>query len=63
MGAAAVGYCVFLAQALLMAPTWITEFSFTLVFYGLYFGILSRDIIEYGASRMASTIGVWDLTR
>lgn len=56
----ALGYSLFLIQICFIVPSCVVDASVTLVFYGLYFGVLSRDIIEFGSSRMASTIGVFE---
>lgn len=34
------------------------DFGFLFLFYGLYYGVLGRDIAEICADRMASHIGV-----
>lgn len=61
MGMLALGYSLFLVQTCFIVPSFVVDASITLIFYGLYFGVLSRDIIEFGSSRMASTIGVFEL--
>lgn len=58
MGVAAFGYGLFLVNALIFPTATMVELSFNMIFYGLYFGVLSRDLVEYGADRMATTIGV-----
>ncbi|PJF17393.1 hypothetical protein PSACC_02845 [Paramicrosporidium saccamoebae] len=58
MGIAAFGYGLFLVNAFIFPTATMIDLSITLVFYGLYFGVLSRDLVEYGADRMATTIGV-----
>ena len=58
MGVAAFGYGLFLVDVFAWPSVGLTDFSLTLIFYGLYFGVLSRDLIDLGADKMASTIGV-----
>lgn len=59
MGIAAFGYALFLINIFGFASVGLMDASLTLMFYGLYFGVLSRDLIDFGADRMASTIGVF----
>jgi RING finger protein 121 len=59
MGIAAFGYGLFLVNVFVFPTATLIDLSVTLVFYGLYFGVLSRDLVEYGADRMATTIGVY----
>jgi hypothetical protein len=59
MGIAAFGYGLFLVNVFAFPNATMVDASLTLVFYGLYFGVLSRDLIDYCADVMASTIGVF----
>ena len=58
MGLAGVGYFLFLLAAFLFPSQHLFLVGFTLLFYGLYFGVLSRDIMDYIIERMSVTIGV-----
>jgi len=44
------------------SPVWM-DWGTLLIFYGLYFGVLGRDIAEICADKMASHIGVSALLR
>lgn len=37
--------------------TWL-DFGIVCLFYGLYYGVLGRDVAEIATDRMAATIGV-----
>lgn len=39
------------------------DFGVSLLFYGLYYGVLGRDFAEMCADFMASTVGVSELSR
>lgn len=41
-----------------ISPTASIDFSIMLMFYGIYFGVLARDIAEICSDSMASKIGV-----
>ena len=43
---------------LLIKPQVAMDFGLLLLFYGLYFGVVSRDFAEVCADKMASHIGV-----
>lgn len=58
MGMAGVGYFIFLISAFVFPSQYIFAIGFTLLFYGLYFGVLSRDIVDYIVEKMSVTIGV-----
>lgn len=62
MALAAIGYTLFLANVLLLPSAAAIDWSICLMFYGLYFGVLGRDLIEFTSGRMASTIGVRNYT-
>jgi len=44
-------------QMLLIAPEIWLDFSILLLFYGVYFGVITKDIADVCTDRMASTIG------
>jgi len=58
MGFAGLGYFTFLLSVFVIPSPFLSFFGFTLLFYGLYFGVLSRDIVDYIIERMSVTIGV-----
>ena len=41
-----------------IAPDTAMEFGVTVLFYGLYFGVLGRDFAEICADKIASKLGV-----
>lgn len=43
---------------LLLSPTTALDVSLLVMFYGVYYGVLSRDIAEICSDRMAAKIGV-----
>lgn len=59
MGVAAFGYGLFLINVFAYPTAVMVDASLTLIFYGLYFGVLSRELIDYGTDKMAATIGVF----
>lgn len=58
MGIAGFGYGLFLVNVFAFPSATIIDLSLKLMFYGLYFGVMSRDLIDFGSDKMASTIGV-----
>lgn len=58
MGIAGFGYGLFLVNALVVPSLAVADLILTLIFYGLYFGVLSRDLVDFITERMAITIGV-----
>jgi len=59
MGMAAFGYVLFLINAFTIPSETLIGISVFFLFYGLYFGVLSRDLVDFGTDRMAVTIGVF----
>lgn len=52
-------HALFLLQhALRIKPEDAMDFGVSLLFYGLYYGVLGRDFAEMCADFMASTVGV-----
>lgn len=51
-------YSMFLANLFAILSTTLFEFSLTLIFYALYFGVLSRDMIDLASEMMAASLGV-----
>ena len=45
-----------------IAPDTAMEFGVTVLFYGLYFGVLGRDFAEICADKIASKLGVSNFT-
>ncbi len=45
----------------LVKPQVAMDFGLLLLFYGLYFGVVSRDFAEVCSDKMASRIGVGSL--
>lgn len=63
MALAAIGYTLFLANVLFLPSATAIDWSICLMFYGLYFGVLGRDLVDFTSGRMASTIGVRRYTK
>lgn len=59
MGIAGFGYGLFLVNLFAFPSAMVIDWSLNLVFYGLYFGVLSRDFVDYIAGKMASALGVY----
>ena len=60
-----IGYIIMMVEFLGFGPidktgVSIFEFGLYLLFYGLYFGVLSRDIIQECSDRMASAVGYYN---
>lgn len=55
---ATIGYTLFLGNVLVFPSAAAIDWSICLMFYGLYFGVLGRDLMDFASGRMASTIGV-----
>lgn len=53
-----LGYMAFLLNTFAFMSTILFEGSIIAIFYGLYFGVLSRDMIDLASDAMASSIGV-----
>ncbi len=53
-----IGYLIFLVNLFALSSDSLFLFSIILIFYSLYFGVLSRDLIEILAEILASNIGV-----
>lgn len=58
LGTATLGYLLFLINVFAFPSPLVIDMAITMMFYGLYFGVLSRDLIDYVSDRMASNIGV-----
>ena len=58
MGSAGFGYGLFIVNLVAFPSAAIIELSILFMFYGLYFGVLSRDLIEHVSDRMATSVGV-----
>lgn len=58
MGTAAVGYVLFLVDVFVFASISLMDLSLNLLFYGLYFGVLGRDLIDFVSEQLALKVGV-----
>ncbi|KAA6413607.1 MAG: RING finger domain-containing protein, partial [Trebouxia sp. A1-2] len=56
-----VGYALLILEGvgfgLLIGPSWPDGISLMLVWYGLYYGVLGRDLAEVAGDRMVATMG------
>ena len=54
----ASGYLLMLTGVMLSIPSsWLYELCLHVIFYGLYYGVLGRDVIDVLSDRMAASIG------
>ena len=55
-----VGYALLILEGvgfgLLIGPSWPDGISLMLVWYGLYYGVLGRDLAEVAGDRMVSNV-------
>lgn len=56
---ATMGYLLFMLNMFFFSSPKLIDLSLILIFYGLYFGVVSRDLIDFAADHMASTIGYY----
>lgn len=54
----ALGYICFLANIFLIMSPVLFEYSVNTMFYGVYFGVVSRDMIDLMSDMLASNLGV-----
>ncbi len=54
-----IGYFIFLFNTFAIMSTWLFEYSGIIIFYAVYFGVLSRDMIDLASDVMASSLGVF----
>ena len=54
-----IGYFVFLFNTFAIMSTCLFEYSVIIIFYAVYFGVLSRDMIDLASDVMASSLGVY----
>lgn len=54
-----LGYFIFLFNTFAIMSTWLFEYSVILIFYAVYFGVLSRDMIDLASDVMAANLGVF----
>lgn len=59
LGIATIGYFLFMFNIFIYQSPKLIDFSLIMIFYGLYFGVVSRDLIDFAAEHMASTIGYY----
>lgn len=52
------GYILFLANTFVFMSTRVFEYSLIVIFYAVYFGVLSRDMIDLVSDLMATSLGV-----
>lgn len=55
---AGVGYALFLISTFALQSEYLTGLGLGMIFYGFYFGVMSRDLVDFGGDCMAATIGV-----
>lgn len=63
---AVTGYAIIVAEVLgfaLFLPESLAGTATLLLFYGLYYGVLGRDLAEVCADRMSATLGVRAVAR
>jgi hypothetical protein len=58
MGMAGFGYALFLLNLFAFPSAILVEWSLCMAFYGLYFGVLCRDLIDFASEYVTYRIGV-----
>ncbi|KAI9026194.1 hypothetical protein DFJ74DRAFT_604738 [Hyaloraphidium curvatum] len=58
-GLGAIGYVLMFVVLFGALPASLFEHAITLFFYGVYFGVLSRDLVDRLSERMAATMGYY----
>ena len=53
-----IGYIAFLANTFLIMSTALFEISVLMIFYAVYFGVVSRDMIDLASDMLTSNLGV-----
>lgn len=57
-----IGYVSFLANTFLIMSTGLFEISVLMIFYAVYFGVVSRDMIDLASDMLTSNLGVFSFT-
>lgn len=52
------GYISFLVNTFLIMSTTLFEISVLMLFYAVYFGVVSRDMIDLASDMLTSNLGV-----
>ena len=58
MAISGFAYAIFVVNTFALGSIWVFNTCFLVAFYGLYFGVMTRDLVDVCYSHMASKFGV-----